>query len=815
MFGIFKIFSFFFLANLHLNNTDTLPKKIATGLDKWSKNNPAEKIFLHTDKTTYLAGKNIWYKAYLTLEGVPSILSKIMYIDLVDENGKVIEKQMRPVSSGASSGDILIPKNLPSGNYSINAYSLWMLNFQPFLFKKNVTIYNYDFKPTEQKKEILDFTVSFFPEGGYLVEGLKSSVAFYAANKYGLPLDVTGTVTDQTGKTIASISTAHTGYGKFELTPATNEVLTASIKLNGVEKKFKLPVPKKEGITLTVNNTNTNRAFVQIDRNVLNKSTYNNLLVVAQIFGKPAFMGMVNFSEDATGMAIPKKNLPPGIMQITIFDTTGNPLAERLVFVNNYEIADFSLLTDSISLQPRGKNKFKMDLSKFASPSVSVAITNGDFSNQPGTEDNIISNLLLTSDLRGYIHQPGYYFRNKNVDVTEHLDLLMLTHGWRRFNWSDITNNKDIVLKYPIESGISVSGKVTIPQSNKTIVGGHVDLITKGEDSTTILSKAAVNSKGEFLVNDLNFIQRATVYLQGSKTSNQNANVDVIVNKAYIDTLKRSENIPLKDIVSFAENNSLVNDKLLSLIAEETDKNKVITLSEVKVSIKKISRIDSLNLTYASDMFQMGQSLEVTSAHYLSVWQFLREQVNGLIVEGSPTDPKVYFSRFAGLRSPTIEEEEGTNQAGGMESNGITYYLNEINVSKDVINTLHPSDIALVKVFKGPESAALGINEGGIAIYTKKGINDKSRTGEKGFFTEKKIGYAVTREFYNPDYSVKADSSFTDNRTTLYWNGNLKPDKSGVATIRFYNNDTSKKYKIMIQGIDKKGNLIYKEQILQ
>ncbi|HYH13785.1 MAG TPA: hypothetical protein VD794_01105, partial [Flavisolibacter sp.] len=158
---------------------------------------------------------------------------------------------------------------------------------------------------------------------------------------------------------------------------------------------------------------------------------------------------------------------------------------------------------------------------------------------------------------------------------------------------------------------------------------------------------------------------------------------------------------------------------------------------------------------------------------------------------------------------------EGTNAAGGMESNGITYYLNEVNVHKDVINTIHPSDVAMVKVFKGPEGAALGMSEGGIAIYTKKGTNVNTRPAEKGFFTENKIGYAVTREFFNPDYSLASDSSFTDNRATLYWNANLKTDKSGQATLRFYNNDITKKYKVVIQGMDKNGNLIHKEQIIQ
>ncbi len=815
MFSICKFFTYFFLSNLNYNNTDTLPKKIVNGLENWSKNNPCEKVFLHTDKNIYLAGENIWYKAYITLDGEPSILSKIVYIELVDEKGKVVEKQMLPVSNGSSAGDVFIPKNIATGNYSINAYSLWMLNYKPFLFKKNIRIYNYDFKATVEKG-IEDFTVNFFPEGGDLIEGLKSSVGFYAVNKHGLPLHATGTLTDQAGKTIASISTIHTGYGKFEVTPAQNEVLTATIKANGFEKKFNLPLPKKEGIVLTVNNTNANRAFVQVDRNVSNKSTYNNLLVVAQMYSKLAFAGMVNFKEDATGMTISKKNLPPGIMQITAFDTIGNPLAERLIFVNNYEINDFNLAIDSVSLQPRGKNKFRIDLSKFSNPSVSISIIDGDFSNQPSTEDNIISNLLLTSDLKGLIYQSGYYFQNKNPDRTEHLDLLMLTHGWRRFKWNDIINKKDVVLKYPVESGISVSGKVTIPQSNKTIAGGHVDILTKGEDSTTILSKAIVNNKGEFLINDLNFKQKATLYLQGSKALNQNANVDVIVNKAYIDTLKRSENIPSANLDSFIILNEQQN-KFLSHIKLETDQNKVLTLSEVKVKAKKISRVDSLNSAYASDLFQMGQSLELTSNHYLNIWQFLREQVNGLVVEGNPIDPNVYFTRFAGLRVPTIEsnDAEGTNQAGGMESNGITYFLNEINVSKDVINTLHPGDIALVKVFKGFEGAALGINEGGIAIYTKKGINETFRTGEKGFFKEIKIGYSITREFFNPDYSIAPDSSFIDSRTTLYWNGNLKRDKSGWGTIRFYNNDISKKYKITIQGMDKKGELILKEIVLE
>jgi hypothetical protein len=178
-------------------------------------------------------------------------------------------------------------------------------------------------------------------------------------------------------------------------------------------------------------------------------------------------------------------------------------------------------------------------------------------------------------------------------------------------------------------------------------------------------------------------------------------------------------------------------------------------------------------------------------------------------------NPSVYFRRFAGMNLPSIADEESANQSGGIEVNGITYFLNEINVSKDVISALQPSDIALVKVFKGPEGAVLGVNEGGIAIYTKKGQTGTKRPAEKGFFTERKIGYAVSREFFNPDYSVTWDSRFKDNRTTLYWNPNIRTDKNGNATIRFFNNDITKKYKITIQGIDKKGDILFIDKVLQ
>ena len=792
------------------NNIDPLPLKILKGLELWSKNNPIEKVFLHTDKSIYLAGESIWYKAYLNMDAEPSYLSKIIYIDLVDEKGKVVDKQMRPVVKGNTSGDLILPKDLPTGNYSINAYSLWMLNFPRFVFKKNVRIYNYDHKQPEQGKLNKDFSLQFFPEGGELIETLNNKVGFYAVSAQGLPIHLEGKITNQSGKTITAFSTEHSGYGKLEITPEPGELLTATVEHNNITKTFLLPTPKKEGILLKVNNANPNMTFVKVERHVTGNVSFNNIVVVAQIHGKLAFIGMVNFEENATGMAIPKKNLPPGILHITAFDTSGVPLAERLAFVNNYDLPSLNLITDSISTRPKEINKYKINLSQFSNPSVSVSVTDAEFSTIPETEDNIISNLLLTSDLKGYIHQPGYYFKNKSEKVTAHLDLLMLTHGWRRFNWQEVISQKDIPLVFPVETSISVSGKITIPESKKTIAGGHVDIITKGEDSTTILSKVIINDKGGFYLNDLNFQQKATLYFQGSKVANQNAKVDVIVNKAYIDTLNKSPNVATIDADTLTATGFKPNP-MLDFISKQVAGNKVYTLAGVTVTTRKISRIDSLNLNYASPLFQLGQSLEPTALHYLNIWQFLREQVAGLTVEGDINDPSVSFSRFAGLGSsmPPADEGIGVNGEGG-----IAFFLNEISVPKDVINTVHPTDIALVKVMKGPESANLGASEGIIAIYTKKGGSSAARPAEKGFFIEKKLGYAVKREFFNPAYNI-TNASNVDNRTTLYWNANVKKDESGFGLIKFFNNDFSKSFKVTVQGIDQTGKMLYKEIIVK
>jgi len=204
----------------------------------------------------------------------------------------------------------------------------------------------------------------------------------------------------------------------------------------------------------------------------------------------------------------------------------------------------------------------------------------------------------------------------------------------------------------------------------------------------------------------------------------------------------------------------------------------------------------------------------------ISIWQILQQAVPGLTVEGNPFDPIVFFNRFRGLNTLSdnaIASGSTDDLSAGLitQTGGIAYFINEVNVSKDVVNSLSVDDVALIKVLKN-EGASLGATEGAIAIYTKKGGPVRYNPTEKTFSQIERAGYAVVRQFFSPDY--ENDPSFnqntTDKRYTVYWNGQIKPAKDGKYRFQFFNNDMSTQLKLIIQGIDADGQFIYTEQIL-
>lgn len=790
-------------------------------------NYPQEKVFVQTDKSYYFPGETIWMKAWCTLDGAPTYLSRILYVELVNTQGDVVIKKMYKLDSlGSTPADMDMPYDIKSGRYSVNAYTLWMLNFPEFVFHRDIYVYNAsDYKKSAAPASPV-IKMQFFPEGGDMIAGIKNRVAFKITDTDGLPVDLKGQIADNSGKKITDFNTEHDGMGVVELTTEPGKTYTASITTSaGRALSFKLPVQKEEGIGLRIENTNPNRLFVLLSRAEKNKEKYGKLKIVAQMHHQLVFKADMNYDEGEVAAPISKKNLPPGILQVTVFDERNTPLAERLTFVENYAFITPAFHADMLNTKARGSNQLSFSIDDIKSPSISCLVVSDLLDTAMNKNDNLVSSLLMTSDLKGYIHQPGFYFKDKEAQTLHCLDLLMMTQGWRRFEWKQILQNNYATLKYPVESAISFRGTVTKSDRKELVKEGNVSFIIKGDDSTSVLADATLTDKGEFLLDNVNYMKGATVAYMGTNKKKADYIVDVHLNPTYIDSLKKSAYTPMVnlDTVDLANRkNSLAAFYIYGRIMESDSSpfRNAKMLQGVTVSVRKQSREDSLNKAYAEGPFLMGKAIDPSGYKYArTIWQVIQQTVPGVTVEGNPFDPTVSFNRFNGLSGGNNTVSVGSSDEGlstdlVVESNGIAFFLNEVNVSKDVINTLNVEDVALIKVLKN-EGAVLGASQGVIALYTKKGVVVGKTPYDKAYAVEKKEGYAIVRRFYSPDYANDPGIKEPDTRNTLYWNGRITPSKDGKYRFRFYNNDKGSRFRLIVQGIDREGKLVYIDQVIK
>jgi hypothetical protein len=800
---IFYILCLLFVTKSALSQN--VADKIVVALDTFSFLQPQEKSYLQTDRESYVVGDPIWFKAYCTLNEKPTVLSKIIYVELMSNDGKLVDKKMLKLKNGTSSGVIDTKATYAAGNYYLRSYTLWMQNFPEFIVEKKITILNSGINSKKEKAIPKEISVAFYPEGGNIIGSLKNNIAFKAIDQNNLPIEINGDIFNSKNEKVTSILSTHNGMGKFELVAKEGEIYRAVIRsVNAKQKTFVLPKVYGEGVVLSVDNSNENKTFISVTRAEKSKAAYNDLVLIAQLNYEVVYVAKLNMDEGLDAAAINKKKLPAGIMQISLLTTEGKPIAERIVFVANHEIGNNLIGTKNVNTAPRTKNTLTLDVANYKNIQAAISITNAS-SETNKSNDNIRSTFLLSADLKGNIHNAAAYFENKETNTLNNLDLVMLTNGWRRYVLEDIMKNKFAEIKYPFETGINIIGKVLQSNGKSNLKAGKINLIINGEDSTKIMSQANTNDNSAFIIENIDFQKEATVYYQGTNLNNKSAIVSVKFEPNFFDTLKTASNTNYAPAINF--DNSTISNYYAKIIAEKqvADSIKSKTLNNVIVKSKKRSVLDSLNTLYASDIFyESDQTIPVnTEINTGTIWQFLRVNVPGIVIMNSDTGTMVNFARY-----------EGANLFGNSTESGVQFFLNEVAVNLSVIESLYAEDIGLVKVFKGNAGIALGATRGAIALYTVKGKSVKDWR-KKGFDFIKKLGYSVNREFSTLDYGqLKPDDSFTDLRTTLYWNPNITV-KDGKALIEFYNDDVCKKFKVIVEGIDSDGKLLHEEKEIE
>ena len=456
----------------------------AAALNNFGKALPQEKVYLHLDNTSYYQGDKIWFQAYVvTADNKPTALSRTLYVELLNAGGTVVNKATLPIVNGRCNGDFAL-NHLPfhSGFFEIRAYTKYMTNFgEDVIFSRVIPVFD---KPEKEgnfvEKKMLrmrtknsryivkreweertdNVTLKFFPEGGNLVTGITSQVAFEATDKGGAPLEVKGRIVSKSGDSKGEFTTKHEGRGVFEYTPADGD--KAEVEYQGKNYKFDLPKAQEQGAVMRVDNISMRDSVKVVIKKSENLTA--DLMGAAVMSGGKLFnFSLMDFSEeDSFTFTFSKRRLPAGVARIVLTDPEGNIVADRLFFANKGKRGTISIESDKDSYEPFDKVKLTLSTNDYAGrPMLSpISLSVRDNKNEVEARSSMLVDLLLMSEIKGYVHNPFYYFEADDEEHHAALDNLLMVQGWRRYNWNWWSGKEAFDLKYMPEQGIEVHGQI-------------------------------------------------------------------------------------------------------------------------------------------------------------------------------------------------------------------------------------------------------------------------------------------------------------------------------------------------------------------
>jgi len=759
--------------------------------------NAGEEYFF--DKTFYIGNSvsnNVFTKTeyqYTTQNGKPKINATITYIDLhgvpyaLKDVSYQVQLNFRNIAKGKGITDV-------NGVLHIS-----FDNNMPGMLKAGKIITNLKIAEGKTSTQTLPIKaasnkidVQFFPEGGNLVTGVRSKVAFKATGPDGLGTIIKGVIKDNSDAEVAQIETRHFGMGYFALTPESGKTYKAVVTFpDGSVNTIALPAAVENGHTLTVINTDPEKIIVRVGSNPAqaNQGQTSELSLIAQQNGVVCYAAKSSLNTATFSAAIPKNRFPTGIVQFTLFSSTGEPLNERIIFVQNPDLLKLNISTDKQIYGAREKVKINLNvkdgIDKPAIGSFSAAVINeSKVPVNESDETTILSSILLSSDIKGYIEKPNYYFTNINDETQANLDLLMMTQGYRRFVWKQILNDVFPAQAFKPEKSINITG--TIKSGKKPVPNGKITLFTT-QGGTFILDTVA-DAEGHFAFNNLIFKDSIRFVIQ-ARTAKGKKDVDIDLDNIAGPVVTSNKNAPdLQVSINNVMQNYLLNSKNRYL--EEVKYgigNHITMLKEVVIAEKKKPEIEnSTNLNGAGNADQIIKSDAFSSCPTLSMC--LAGRLMGVLFKA------------------------GVPYSTRSQNTPMYIVLDGMPLDAEYLDDLNPSDIEAVEVLRTAAYTSMyGINGGGgvLVITTKRGGTDNAYIRyAPGIITYAPKGYYKAREFYSPEYdNPKTNAKMADLRTTIFWKPNIVTDKDGNASFEYFNADGKGTYRVVVEGIDGNGNL--------
>ena len=914
---------------------------VVGSVEEYRKSNaslPGEKVFLHLDRPNYMQGDTIWFKAYswFGYDQIADTVSKVLYVDLLNPEGKIELKKKLLIQNGTSVGEFSLDKNIYPGKFTLRAYTRWMQNEntgEPFYQTVTINAINQNFQvdcfpliikhadgdslrvgfrfyeidpagdlksnyshnviysikigerqlSSGQKlaantkeqiftnrlpaigendsvavlkisikderltfekefriplKEELDF--QFFPEGGKLVNGLESKVAFKAIGTDGLSREVKGIIKSGDGEEVSSFGSSHKGMGAFLFKPETNKQYTAFVEYNHRQFKFSLPGAVEEGCVMSVDyKEKENVPSVSVKYSPLNANAQK--YIVGSSYGKIRFVTIIKTKEDSCSAKIPVELFPEGVSRLTLLDGEFKPECERLIYIDRDQRFKIEVKPDSLFYGLRSKVSLSVKTTtpngEAVPANLSLAVVDKEQITKDGGTGGISAYKLLESELKGNIEDASQYFKNDSLINHKALDLLLLTQGYRRFANG---NAKLSVIKYYPERGFEVTGKVALHgNANKNFNYSDLGITILCPTENVYFDQTHSDSLGQFRF-QIPLMQGKPLSLLKAFTSTGKLNREKIPKeKSFRGDILLDEietpilfKTPLPPSIRIAAPTTEYVRQLQAVRKTEVSKaaNGIawhLNLPEFTIKGKdkdwythfedeasKIADLDSLDPTgkkYDNIYDLLIRDFGARKCRYedaatetvilpctsLGPSKYYPIYVlNGQTYCNAGEDSFVYVSLLRGLTSIRVNEIKTLMV---LPPGNIAYHYADSKVFF--------GDVTVKQIFGEPKIRAMGrfypgIKQSMVVIetYSKKNFYRGDPDGIKTFVLE---GLDAPRVFYSPRYEgVTKDSKIYDGRATLYWNPSVRTNDKGEAKVEFYTGDRRTEMEVIVNGIE-------------
>lgn len=752
---------------------------IQNSFNAYRQNALQEKVFVHTDKEAYLTGEIIWFKIYVVdgTQNKPLNLSKIAYVDILDNNQVPVMQAKIALHNGSGSGSLYIPVSAENGNYKFRSYTSWMKNFgADHFFEKKITIVNPAKSPGAMAKQSKAYDIQFFPEGGNLVSGLASKVAFKAVGRDGKGVDVTGAILNQKNDTIARFKSLKFGMGHFSFTPNADDTYKAIVRANNDNPVTKdLPAVNKQGYVMQIAGGGANQLDVTVSSNAGSSDGQVYLFAHTRQVIKLAKNAVLN--NGVAHFSVDKSILGDGISHLTVFNGDKQPVCERLYFKRPTQ----KMMINASADQQQYTNRKKVSVaiaandqaSKPLNADLSVAVYHLD-DYQTAPEGDIASYFWLGSDLKGYIESPDYYFNNTTAEADEAADNLMLTQGWSRFVWSDVLKNKQPSFAFlPEYDGHIVSGKIVTADSNTPardvvtyfgVPGKRVQLFTSRSDST-----------GRILFNTKDFYGPGEIVVQTNTLRDSAFRIDILT--------PFSEQYTKNPLPPFTVTGGMQS----ALEAQYVDMQVLNIYAGNKIKRFYDAGIDSTAAFYGKPdkVYKLDDYTRFTTME-----EVLREYIREIFLSLSRKRYHIKVITDRGLLEgdPLVMLD------------GIPIF----DINKVV--AIDPLKVRKLEVIRDRYFWESADAEGILSYTTYKGDLGGVELDPHAVVVDYE-GIQLQRVFYSPAYETvdAAASRLPDFRNVLYWSPSVTTGTQGKNQVSFYTSDQEGKYIGVVQGITANG----------